>query len=56
MKAALAVILIVLSLGVLEAARNDVVIEPLSIGATPVTKYAQANAQNEIIFILCVWC
>ncbi len=51
MKAALAVILIVLSLGVLEAARNDVVIEPLYVGATPVTKYAQTDAQGPTVLI-----
>lgn len=51
MKAALAVILIVLSLGVLEVARDDVAIEQLYVGATPVTKYAQANAQGPTVLI-----
>ena len=43
--------MIILSLLVLESARHDVVVSKFSVGATPVTKYAQADATGPQVVV-----
>lgn len=51
MKAALALVVVVLSLFVLESARQGIVITRLTVGDTPVTSYARADADGPAVVV-----
>ena len=54
MRAGFALIVMIASLFVLEAARQDVALAHFDVGATPVTKYAKPDADGPAVVVAAI--